>query len=131
MKSEDEIKAEIAKLRSEAELNAHGAKFNAPLALILEARKRGLEWVLGLSTEPVEPSTDIKEEGGQAVVGEFHTHLDGCAQCKNHPFDLCGEGLRILLTELGGGLMPLQDLGALPSRERLDAIVESLHPGKE
>jgi hypothetical protein len=26
----------------------------------------------------------------------FHAHLDVCAQCENHPFELCGTGARLL-----------------------------------
>jgi len=31
---------------------------------------------------------------------EFHAHLDKCAQCANHPFELCAEGAKLL--ELAG-----------------------------
>lgn len=30
----------------------------------------------------------------------FHHHLDRCAQCRNHPFNLCAEGTR-LIDQLG------------------------------
>lgn len=30
---------------------------------------------------------------------DFHKHLDKCPQCKNHPFNLCSKGERILFTE--------------------------------
>lgn len=100
MKSEQEIQAEITRLRLEADLNAHGGKFNAPLALILEARKRGLEWVLELSVG-LEPP--IRERGQD----EFHAHLDSCVQCRDRPFDLCFTGLRILQSALEKeGLLP-------------------------
>lgn len=33
-------------------------------------------------------------------VDKFHEHLDGCSQCRNHPFDLCCIG-RILLHAAG------------------------------
>lgn len=26
----------------------------------------------------------------------FHQHLDVCTQCRNHPFNLCEEGVRLL-----------------------------------
>lgn len=32
---------------------------------------------------------------------DFHAHLDVCEQCANHPFELCGEGARLL--ELAAG----------------------------
>jgi hypothetical protein len=27
----------------------------------------------------------------------FHTHLDQCAQCREHPFDLCAEGAILIM----------------------------------
>ena len=26
----------------------------------------------------------------------FHAHLDKCAQCEQHPFDLCAEGVKLI-----------------------------------
>lgn len=30
------------------------------------------------------------------MSNEFHNHLDSCQQCREHPFNLCPEGARIL-----------------------------------
>lgn len=30
---------------------------------------------------------------------KYHKHLDKCPQCRNHPFNLCSKGERILLVE--------------------------------
>lgn len=36
---------------------------------------------------------------------DFHAHLDACAQCANHPFELCPEGAKLLeLAGLGDAL---------------------------
>ena len=32
------------------------------------------------------------------VVGQFHAHLDECETCREHPFDLCPIGHRLLTT---------------------------------
>ena len=32
--------------------------------------------------------------------GEFNQHLDGCDQCKNHPFGLCETGQELLKKEI-------------------------------
>lgn len=29
-------------------------------------------------------------------MNEFHAHLDECAWCCEHPFDLCAEGQRLI-----------------------------------
>jgi len=34
---------------------------------------------------------------------KFHKHLDECEQCRNRPFDLCTEGLKILQEEIQDG----------------------------
>lgn len=50
-------------------------------------------------------------------VGQFHAHLDECATCREHPFDLCPIGHRLLTTpripDIQSG--PLAHL--LPSKE--------------
>lgn len=30
------------------------------------------------------------------AVQEFHAHLDACEQCREHPFNLCPEGEKLL-----------------------------------
>jgi hypothetical protein len=30
------------------------------------------------------------------LIPAFHEHLDQCAQCRNHPFDLCDTGATLL-----------------------------------
>lgn len=30
-------------------------------------------------------------------IDKFHAHLDICSQCRNHPFDLCSIGARLLI----------------------------------
>jgi len=32
----------------------------------------------------------------QARIDKFHSHLDACGQCRNHPFDLCAVGATLL-----------------------------------
>jgi hypothetical protein len=29
-------------------------------------------------------------------IDDFHTHLDVCTQCREHPFDLCPRGVPLL-----------------------------------
>ena len=33
-----------------------------------------------------------------ARMRQFHAHLDGCAQCSAHPFDLCPIGQVLLMS---------------------------------
>ena len=33
----------------------------------------------------------------------FHDHLDKCAQCRNHPFNLCPKGAALLTGKLKKG----------------------------
>ena len=35
-------------------------------------------------------------------IDKFHAHLDICIQCRNHPFDLCKEGTRLLMYAVTG-----------------------------
>ncbi len=37
-----------------------------------------------------------KEKPRKLAVDEFHGHLDKCRQCREHPFDLCREGQRLI-----------------------------------
>jgi hypothetical protein len=30
------------------------------------------------------------------MIAEFHSHLDDCRQCREHPFDLCAVGNKLL-----------------------------------
>jgi hypothetical protein len=30
------------------------------------------------------------------AIDLFHEHLDGCEQCRNHPFELCSSGAELL-----------------------------------
>lgn len=39
--------------------------------------------------------SDVDDAGSKARV-DFHTHLDECRRCANHPFDLCEEGARLV-----------------------------------
>ena len=62
------------------------------------------EWV------PKQVASIIEQHGGICVedepveeaptepIGDFHAHLDSCAQCHNHPFALCDKGQQLLLT---------------------------------
>ena len=34
-------------------------------------------------------------------IDEFHAHLDACKQCREHPFDLCVVGGRLLVESAG------------------------------
>ena len=49
-----------------------------------------------MDAEAIIPLDELEEyaKGGPNQV--FHEHLDNCEQCKQHPFDLCREGGRIL-----------------------------------
>ena len=45
--------------------------------------------------------TQEKRAPGATVedfVGQFHAHLDECETCREHPFDLCPIGHRLLTT---------------------------------
>jgi hypothetical protein len=58
----------------------------------------------------------------------FHAHLDECAQCREHPFDLCSAGA-VLLRVAAEGLPPT---GRLNTREpRLQNIPIRTELGKE
>jgi len=35
-------------------------------------------------------------------ANKFHAHLDVCAQCREHPFNLCLEGHSILMDAIQG-----------------------------
>lgn len=44
-------------------------------------------------------STELVPEKPEDImirIDKFHKHLDICAQCRNHPFDLCSEGAKLL-----------------------------------
>lgn len=44
--------------------------------------------------------TDIRQsaiERAMMVQEEFHSHLDKCSQCRNHPMNLCPAGATILM----------------------------------
>jgi hypothetical protein len=42
-------------------------------------------------------------------VSDFHVHLDRCAQCREHPFDLCPTGAETLrASALGETALPAQ-----------------------
>lgn len=42
------------------------------------------------------------------LIPAFHEHLDECAQCRNHPFDLCGVGAT-LLRLAATGIHPIEE----------------------
>jgi hypothetical protein len=44
------------------------------------------EWKKGV----VEKESDLER------ITKFHKHLDICSQCRNHPFDLCKDGVILL-----------------------------------
>lgn len=44
-----------------------------------------------------------------ARAEKFHEHLDECWQCREHPFDLCETGLKLLLA--------IQDEPKIPTTE--------------
>lgn len=35
---------------------------------------------------------DAKSRAAWDKLEAFHAHLDGCEQCRDHPFDLCPQG---------------------------------------
>jgi len=47
-------------------------------------------------------------------IDEFHAHLDACKQCREHPFDLCVVGGR-LLVEAAGPSRPFSMSGRIAS----------------
>jgi len=36
----------------------------------------------------------------------YHAHLDVCSQCRNHPFNLCREGVQKLHEAVGSAPLP-------------------------
>ena len=50
---------------------------------------------------------------------KFHAHLDICEQCREHPFDLCREGSR-LLEEAASDSVTV-DLSTLPNWANIKA----------
>lgn len=67
----------------------------------------------------------------------FHAHLDACAQCREHPFDLCREGAAILTgtfapEPVAGSVAPslaapeLLDLVRAVVREAAQAAIEKV-----
>ncbi len=38
----------------------------------------------------------MAEETIDQKIKKFHSHLDVCTQCENHPFDLCPIGAKLL-----------------------------------
>lgn len=36
------------------------------------------------------------------LVADYHAHLDKCWRCREHPFDLCAEGARLLSKAVAG-----------------------------
>jgi len=58
-------------------------------------------------------------------VDKFYAHLDACAQCREHPFDLCGAGSN-LLREAATGLPPRP-----PSQPNLQSIPIGTELGKQ
>lgn len=50
----------------------------------------------------------------------FHAHLDACEQCRTQPFNLCGDGERLLLStadEHADGL--LRELRPIPKNRSI------------
>lgn len=44
-------------------------------------------------------------EADDKIVNVFHSHLDECAQCREHPFALCDTGRKLIVeaaTEIKG-----------------------------
>ena len=50
-------------------------------------------------------------------VGQFHAHLDECETCREHPFDLCPIGHRLLTTPRIPDIQPGPLAHLLPNRE--------------
>jgi hypothetical protein len=44
---------------------------------------------------------DKRKESRVLAIRQFHEHLDGCEQCREHPLALCLEGHRALLACMG------------------------------
>lgn len=56
----------------------------------------------------------------------YHDHLDVCAQCRDHPFNLCAEGKRILEAFVGAGVTLPGSMGhpaVAPENIRADRLV--------
>ena len=39
---------------------------------------------------------------GNFIVDNYHKHLDECEQCRNHPFNNCPKGTRLLSETING-----------------------------
>jgi hypothetical protein len=70
------------------------------LAACSDAYRRGYED--GRRAPPIARSPEAGEASravrasGQARIDAFHAHLDACAWCREHPFDLCAKGKPLL-----------------------------------
>jgi hypothetical protein len=63
-------------------------------------------------------------------IDKFHHHLDICAQCRNHPFDLCPEGAGLLKYAATGKPLTLQEtrdrIAAMNDNEVIGAIIREV-----
>lgn len=46
---------------------------------------------------------DVVKETDLQRIAQFHKHLDECSQCRNHPFNLCLAGAKLLKYAATGG----------------------------
>lgn len=60
-------------------------------------------------------------------IETFHRHLDACAQCRLHPFDLCPEGLRLVKAFEPVSRSPFRERAPL-SREEMHKVLASTRP---
>lgn len=47
----------------------------------------------------------MSEATKERSIDRFHRHLDECRQCRDHPFELCPHGMRLLMATDNGELM--------------------------
>jgi hypothetical protein len=68
-----------------------------PLGSILLARESGPALDFDPMTQPDAAPRKPTNAALIAASNAFYAHLDICAQCEQHPFDLCSVGVRLLV----------------------------------
>jgi len=66
--------------------------------------------VVGEQMDKMPNEQDIEIAVDEAI-GSFHSHLDICDQCRNHPFDLCPTGASLLRAAAACGEVWLENRG--------------------
>jgi rubrerythrin len=63
-------------------------------------------------------------------VTDFHEHLDGCKQCRDHPFELCKFGEALLIAAAKEDPFDLSKLGETLTKNDTPDLVIGLHKNK-